>query len=161
MPTGARRNGSRNERVEMVFSGFPLRPTRVPRRVCSVWEADSETERREKGVPRTSKRASLRRQLERYKLHVTCLHIGMDLPGEAAGTEAGSMLVWGASDGSLAELVAWMLMQRAARGRGREVAAHVRGASARVVGGAAAGRSMAEPVNWRALIGSGGVESRT
>lgn len=61
MPTGARRNGSRKDSVERVFSGLPLSPTSVPRRVCSVCEAERETERSEKGVPRTSKRASLER----------------------------------------------------------------------------------------------------
>lgn len=65
------------------------------------------------------------------------------------------MLVCGASDGSLAELVAWMLMHRAAKGCGRAVAAHVR--RARVLQGAAAGRDMAVPVNWRALISMGDV----
>ena len=48
-----------------------------------------------------------------------------------------------------------MLMHRAAKGRGRVVAAHVR--CARVLEGAAAGRSIAEPVNWRALISMGDV----
>lgn len=66
------------------------------------------------------------------------------------------MLVWGASDGSLAELAACMLMHRAAKGR-----AHVRCACARVLEGAAAGRNMAAPVNWRTIMDECGVESKT
>ena len=62
MPTGARLKGSRKESVESVFSDLPCRPTRVPRRVKRVCEAERETERREKGVPMTSKCASNRGQ---------------------------------------------------------------------------------------------------
>lgn len=58
IPTGARLKGSRKERVESVFSDLPLRPIRVPRRVKRVCEAERETERRDMGVPRTSKCAS-------------------------------------------------------------------------------------------------------
>lgn len=58
MPTGARLKGSRKESVDKVFSDLPLRPTNVPRRVKRVCEAERETERREKGVPMTSKCAS-------------------------------------------------------------------------------------------------------
>ena len=46
------------DRVETAFSGVPLKPTRVPLRVCRIWEAEMEAERREEDVPRTSKRAS-------------------------------------------------------------------------------------------------------
>jgi hypothetical protein len=66
------------------------------------------------------------------------------IPGEAAGTESASTLTWGASDGSLDERVALMLMHRVA------TAARVRGAKDRQ--GEAAGRSMAVPVNWRACM---------
>lgn len=55
MPTGARLNGSRKASVERVFSDLPLKPTSVPRRVKRVCEAERVTERREKGVPMTSK----------------------------------------------------------------------------------------------------------
>ena len=58
MPTGARLKGSRNDRVDRAFSDLPCRPTKVPRRVKRVCEAERETERREKGVPMTSKCAS-------------------------------------------------------------------------------------------------------
>lgn len=58
MPTGARLNGSRKERVDSVFSDLPFRPIRVPRRVKRVCEAERETERRDMGVPMTSKCAS-------------------------------------------------------------------------------------------------------
>lgn len=58
MPTGARLNGSRKDRVDTVFSDLPVRPIKVPRRVKRVCEAERETERREKGVPMTSKCAS-------------------------------------------------------------------------------------------------------
>jgi hypothetical protein len=37
---------------------LPFRPIKVPRRVKRVCEAERETERREKGVPMTSKCAS-------------------------------------------------------------------------------------------------------
>lgn len=42
----------------MAFSGEPLTPTRVPRRVKRFCDAESETERREAVGPSTSKRAS-------------------------------------------------------------------------------------------------------
>lgn len=58
MPKGARLNGSRKERVESVFSDLPFNPIKVPRRVKRVCDAESETERREKGEPMTSKCAS-------------------------------------------------------------------------------------------------------
>lgn len=40
------------------FSGLPLKPTSVPLRVYKFWEAEMEAERREKGLLRTSNRAS-------------------------------------------------------------------------------------------------------
>lgn len=40
------------------FSAFPSTPTRLPRRVYRIWDADSETESSENGDPRTSNRAS-------------------------------------------------------------------------------------------------------
>jgi hypothetical protein len=66
------------------------------------------------------------------------------VPGEAAGTESASTLTCGASDGSLDERVALMLMHRDA------AAARVRGA--KDLQGEAAGRNMAVPVNWRACM---------
>jgi hypothetical protein len=72
------------------------------------------------------------------------------IPGEAAGTEAASTFTCGSSDGSVAELVALMLMHRAAMGVRRAVAADVRWA--KVFQGEAAGRSMAVPVNWRVFV---------
>jgi len=41
------------------FSGFPLKPTSVPFRVYKFCEADMDAERREKGLLKTSKRASI------------------------------------------------------------------------------------------------------
>jgi hypothetical protein len=58
-------------------------------------------------------------------------------------------LTCGSSGGSAEELVALMLMHRAAIGLLRAVAAHVRWA--RVFQGRAAGVGMAVPVNWRAF----------
>ena len=58
MPTGARLKGARKDSVDSVFSDLPCKPTKVPRRVKRVCEAERETERREKGVPMTSKCAS-------------------------------------------------------------------------------------------------------
>ena len=58
MPSAARLSGPSSERVETVFSGLPLNPTRVPLRVYRFWEAEMFAERREKVEPRTSKRAS-------------------------------------------------------------------------------------------------------
>lgn len=125
-----------------MFSDLPLRPTRVPRRVKSVCEADSETERREKGVPSTSKRASAHVS---YRSRVEYLTI----PGSLPSTDDASTLVCGSSAGSVDEVVALMLMHRAAIGFRRAVAAAVR--CAKPFQGETAGRIVAVPVNWRAL----------
>lgn len=67
------------------------------------------------------------------------------VPGGAVGSPAPSTLVCGSSAGSDDELVAEMLMHRAAIRVGRAVADRVR--RARALQGEAAGRSMAVPVN--------------
>lgn len=70
MPATVRRNGSSSESVDTAykvsavfirlvfsahtFSGFPLKPTRVPFRVYRFCDADTEAERSEDGPPRTS-----------------------------------------------------------------------------------------------------------
>ena len=58
MPVGALNKGERGERVETAFSGEPLTPTRVPRRVYRFCDAESATESSDDEEPRTSKRAS-------------------------------------------------------------------------------------------------------
>ncbi len=58
MPRTARLTGPRRDKEDTAFSGLPLKPTRVPRRVYRFCEAEMEAERREKVLPRTSKRAS-------------------------------------------------------------------------------------------------------
>lgn len=57
-PRGALDRGERTESVEMAFSGWPLTPTKVPRRVKRFCEAVREMDRREDVDPKTSKRAS-------------------------------------------------------------------------------------------------------
>jgi len=58
IPISARRTGLSRRNVEMVLSGSPENPTRVPRRVYRSCEGERETERREYGEPRISKEAS-------------------------------------------------------------------------------------------------------
>jgi len=58
MPRGSLRNGSRMDSVETAFSALPLKPARVPFRVYRSCEAEMEAERRLKGLPRISNRAS-------------------------------------------------------------------------------------------------------
>jgi hypothetical protein len=93
-------------------------------------------------VPMTSKRASG---------HVSATDLDIQkgkVPGEASGTVEASTLVCGSSAGPLDELVAEMLMHRAAIGVRRAVAELVR--CVKLFQGETAGRSMAGPVNWRA-----------
>ena len=59
IPRIALRKGSRRESDETAFSGLPLKPTNVPLRVYRFCDAEMDAERREKGVPRTSNRASV------------------------------------------------------------------------------------------------------
>jgi hypothetical protein len=125
-----------------VFSDLPLRPTRVPRRVKSVCEAESETERREKGVPSTSKRASDHVSYASREQYLV-------IPGSLPSTDEASTRVCGSRAGSVEEVVALMLMHRAAIGFGRAVAAAVR--CAKPFQGETAGRIVAVPVNWRAF----------
>lgn len=58
MPRKPRRIGSNENKAERVFSGFPLKPINVLRRVYNCCDADNETDRIEYGAPITSKRAS-------------------------------------------------------------------------------------------------------
>jgi hypothetical protein len=146
MPTGARLNGSRKERVDKVFSDLPLRPTKVPRRVKRVCDAESETERSEKGVPMTSKWASSS-VLATAGVR-SCDQSEQHLPGETAGVAAASTLSAWSRAGSVEEVVAEMLMHLL-----RTVAAEAR--CAKLLQGEAAGRSMAVPVNWRACSRAG------
>jgi hypothetical protein len=58
MPPTVRENGESKDSFDTTLSDLPLKAARVPRRVRRFWDAESWTERREKGVPRTSNRAS-------------------------------------------------------------------------------------------------------
>lgn len=60
--------GESRRRVETVVVGSPDRPTRVPRRVWRDCDGERLTERREYGLPRTSKTASRNTNCERVLL---------------------------------------------------------------------------------------------
>ena len=93
-------------------------------------------------MPMTSKRAS----------KVISFYIGnvyIHIPAGVGAVVEPSTLTACSRAGSTEELVAVMLMHRAAIGVGRAVAADVRWRWARDFQGEAAGRSMAVPVSWR------------